>query len=78
MVGTHRGLSKGAGIQPPYCTRYPLAEVVVREGGRGHLRALQIDPRSHLRELQPSLYQREHPPAMDGGNNPRSGKAPIS
>jgi hypothetical protein len=37
MVGTHRGLSKGAGIQPPYRTRYPLAEVIVREGGRGHL-----------------------------------------
>jgi hypothetical protein len=78
MVGTHRRLSKGVGIQPPYRTHYPLVEVVVGEGGRGHLRALQIDPRSHLRELQPPLCQREQPPAMDGGNNPRSDKAPIS
>ena len=44
MVGTHRGLGKGAGIQPPYCTRYLPAEVVGGEGGRRHLRALQIDP----------------------------------
>jgi hypothetical protein len=77
MVGAHRRLGKGAGLQPPYRTCYPLAEVVIGEGGRGHLRALQIGPQSHLRELQPPLCQREHPPTMDGGNNPRSGKAPI-
>jgi hypothetical protein len=28
----HRGLAKGAIIQPPYRTRYPLVEVV---GGKG-------------------------------------------
>jgi hypothetical protein len=78
MVGTHRRLGKGAGIQPLYRARYPLAEVVVGEEGRGHLRALQIDPRSHLQELQSLLYQGEQPPAMDCGNNPRRGKAPIS
>jgi hypothetical protein len=78
MVGTHRGLGKGAGVQPPYRTRYSLAEVVVGEGSRGHLRALQIDPLPHLRELQPPLCQREHPPAMDGGNNPHSGEPSIS
>jgi hypothetical protein len=33
MVGAHRRLGKGAGLQPPYRTRYPLAEVVVEEGG---------------------------------------------
>ena len=44
MVGTHHGLGKGAGIQPPYRTRYPPEEVVGGEGSRGHLRALQINP----------------------------------
>jgi hypothetical protein len=44
MVGTHRELGKGAGIQPPYRTCYPPLEVVDGEGGRRHLRALQIDP----------------------------------
>jgi hypothetical protein len=78
MVGTHRGLGKGAGIQPPYRTRYPLAEVIVGEGGRGHLRALQVNPWPHLRELQLPLCQGKHPPTMDGGNNPRSGKPLIS
>jgi hypothetical protein len=78
MVGTHRGLGKGTGIQPPYRTRYSLAEVVVRERGQGHLRALQINPRPHLRKLQPPLCQGKHPPVMDGGNNPRSGKPLIS
>jgi hypothetical protein len=53
-------------------------EVVDREGGRGHPRALQIDPRLHLREPQPPLCQREHPPAMDSGDNPCSCKALIS
>jgi hypothetical protein len=48
MLGTHHGLGKGAGIQPPYRTRYPPAEVVGGEGSRGHLRALQINPRLHL------------------------------
>jgi hypothetical protein len=44
MVRTHRGLAKGTSIQPPYRTCYPLEEVVGGEGGRGHPRALQIDP----------------------------------
>jgi hypothetical protein len=35
-------------------------------------------PRLHLRERQPPLCQREHPPAMDGGDYPRSGEPPIS
>jgi hypothetical protein len=74
----HHGLGKGTGIQPPYRTRYPLAEVVGGEGSRGHLRALQINPRLHLRKRQPPLRQRKHPLAMDGGNNPRSGESVIS
>jgi hypothetical protein len=78
MVGTHRRLAKGASIQPPYCTCYPLEEVVYGEGGRGHSRALQIDPRVHLRKPQLPLCQREHPPTTDSGNDPRSGKALIS
>jgi hypothetical protein len=77
MVGKHCGLGKGASIQPPYRTCYPPAEVVGREGGRGHPRALQIDPQLHLRKPRPPLYQREHPPAMDGGNDPRSGEPLI-
>jgi hypothetical protein len=36
-LGTHHGLGKGADIQPPYCARYPPAEVVGGEGSRGHL-----------------------------------------
>jgi hypothetical protein len=78
MVRTHHGLGKGAGIQPPYRTRYPPAEVIGGEGGRRHLRALQIDPRLHLRKRQPPLRQGKHPPAMDSGDDPRSGKASIS
>jgi hypothetical protein len=78
MVAAHRGLAKDVSIQPPYRTRYPPTEVVDRKGGRGHLRALQIDPQLHLREPQPPLYQREHPPAMDSGDDPRSGKALMS
>jgi hypothetical protein len=78
MVGAHRGLAKDASIQPPYRTRYPPEEVIGGEGGRGHPRALQIDPWLHLREPQPPLCQREHPPAMDSGDDPRSGKALIS
>jgi hypothetical protein len=71
MVGTHRGLVKGASIRPPYRTYYPLEEVVGGEGGRGHPRALRIDPRLHLHEPQPSLCQR-------GGDDRHSGKARIS
>jgi hypothetical protein len=78
MAGTHHELGKGAGIQPPYRTRYPPVEVVGGEGGQRHLRALQIDPRLHLRKRQPPLCQRKHPLAMDSGDDPRSGKAPIS
>jgi hypothetical protein len=78
MVGAHRGLAKDVSIQPPYRTRYPPAEVVGGERGRGHPRALQIDPRFHLREPQPLLCQREHPPAMDSDDDPRSSKALIS
>jgi hypothetical protein len=78
VVGAHCGLGKGAGIQPPYRTRYPLAEVVDGEGSRGHLRALQIDPRLHLQKRQPPLRQRKHPPAMGSGVDPRYGKTPIS
>jgi hypothetical protein len=74
----HRGLAKGAGIRPPYRICYPLEEVVGGEGGRGHPRVLRIDPRPHLREPQPPLGQREHPPTMDNGDDPRSGKARIS
>jgi hypothetical protein len=44
MVGTHRGLTENASIQPPYRTRYPPEEVVGGEGGQGHPRTLQIDP----------------------------------
>jgi hypothetical protein len=77
MVGAHRGLAKDASIQPPYRTLYPPEEVVGGEGGRGHPRALQIDPGLHLREPQPPLCQTEHPPAMDSGDDPRSGKALI-
>jgi hypothetical protein len=78
MVGPHRGLAKGASIQPPYRTHYPLEEVIGGEGGRGHPQALQIDPRLHLCKPQPPLCQRAHPPTMDSGDDPRSGKAPIS
>jgi hypothetical protein len=77
-LGTHHGLGKGAGIQPPYRARYPPAEVVGGKGSQGHLRALQINPRLHLRERQPPLCQREHPLAMDGSDHPRSGEPPIS
>jgi hypothetical protein len=48
MVGAHRGLAKDASIRPPYRTRYLPEEVVGRERGQGHPRALQIDPRLHL------------------------------
>jgi hypothetical protein len=78
MLGAHHGLGKGTGIQPPYRTRYPPAEVVGGEGGRGHLRARQINPRLHLRKWQPPLRQRKHPPAMGSGDDPRGGKTPIS
>jgi hypothetical protein len=78
VVGAHRGLGKGADIQPPYRTRYPPAEVVNGEGSRGCLRALQINPRFHLRKRQPPLRQRKHPPVMGSGDDPRGGKTPIS
>jgi hypothetical protein len=78
MLGTHQGLGKGIGIQPPYRARYPPVEVIGGEGGRGHLRTLQVDPRHHLRKRQPPLCQGKHPPAMDGGNHPRGGKPSIS
>ena len=78
MVGAHRGLGKGPSVLLPHRTRYPLEEVVGGEGGRGHLRALQIDPRLHLCKPQWPLCQKEHPPAMDSGDDPRSGKASIS
>jgi hypothetical protein len=58
VVGAHRGLGKGAGIQPPYRTCYPPAEVIDGEGSRGRLRALQIDTRLHLRKRQSPLRQR--------------------
>jgi hypothetical protein len=74
----HHRLAKGASVQPPYRTCYPLAEVVGGEGGQGHPRALQIDPRLHLRKPQPALRQREHPPTMDSGDDPHSSKVPIS
>jgi hypothetical protein len=77
-VGAHRGLAKGASIQPPYRARHPPAEVVGGEGGRGHPCALQIDPWLHLRKPQSPLCQREHPPTMDSGDDPRSGKALVS
>jgi hypothetical protein len=32
MVRTHRGLVKGASVQPPYRARYPSEEVVGGEG----------------------------------------------
>jgi hypothetical protein len=76
MLGTHRGLGKGADIQPPYRARYPPAEVVGREGGRGRLQTLQVNPRLHLRKRQPPLCQRKHSPAMDGGNHPCDGEPP--
>jgi hypothetical protein len=69
-LGTHHG--------PPYCTRYPPAEVVGGEESRGHLRALQVKPQLHLRKRQPLLRQRKHPPAMGSGDDPRGGKTPIS
>jgi hypothetical protein len=78
MLGTHHGLGKGANTQPPYRARYPPAEVIGREGGRGRLRTLQVNPWLHLRKRQSSLCQEKHPPAMDGGNHPRGGEPPIS
>jgi hypothetical protein len=78
MLGTHHGLGKGASIQPPYRARYPPVKVVGGKGSRGHLRALQIDPRLNLQERQPPLCQREHPLVMDSGDHPRSGEPPIS
>jgi hypothetical protein len=78
MVGTHCGLAKGDGIRPPYHICYPLKEVIGGKGGQGHPRVLRIDPRPHLHEQQPSFDQREHPPTMDSGDDPRSGKARIS
>jgi hypothetical protein len=78
VVGAHRGLGKGTGIQPPYRTLYPPAEVVDGEGSRGRLRTLQIDPRLHLRKRQPPLRQRKHPPAMGSSDDPRGGKTPVS
>jgi hypothetical protein len=78
MVRAHPGLGKGACVLLPYPTCYPLEEVVGGEGGRGHLRALQINPWVHLCKPQRPLCQREHPPAMDSGDDHRSGKAPIS
>jgi hypothetical protein len=77
-LGTHQGLGKGAGVQPPHRARYPPAEVIGREGDRGHLRTLQVDPRHHLLKRQPPLCQGKHPPAMDGRNHPRGGEPPIS
>jgi hypothetical protein len=52
-------------------------EVIGGEGGRGHLRTLQVNPRHHLRKRQSPLHQGEHPPAMDGGNHPRGGEPSI-
>ena len=77
-LGTHHRLGNDAGIQPPYRTHYPPAEVVSGEGSQGHLRALQINPWLHLLERQPPLCQREHPPAMNGGNHPCSGEPLVS
>jgi hypothetical protein len=71
----HQGLAESASIQPPYRTRYPPEEVIGGEGGRGHPQTLQIDPRLHLRKPQPPLCQGEHSPAMDSGDDPRSGNA---
>jgi hypothetical protein len=78
VLGTHRGLGKGTGIQPPYRAGYPHVEVIGGEGDRGHLRTLQVDPRRHLRKQQPPLRQGEHPPAMDGSNHPRDGEPSVS
>jgi hypothetical protein len=75
MVGAHRGLAKDASIQPPYRTRYPPEEVVGGEGGRGHPRTLQINPRLHLRKPHPPLCQWEHPPVVDSGDDSCGGKA---
>jgi hypothetical protein len=44
---------------------------------RGHPRALQVSLRCHLPERQQSLRQGKHPPAVDGGNHPRSGESPF-
>jgi hypothetical protein len=77
VLGTHRGLGKSTGIQPPYRAGYPPVEVIGGEGDRGHLRTLQVDPRRHLRKQQSPLRQGEHPPAMDGGNHPRDGEPSI-
>jgi hypothetical protein len=78
VLGTHRGLGKGTGVQPPYRAGYSPVEVIGGEGDRGHLRTLQVDPRRHLRKQQPPLRQGEHPPAMDGGNHPRDGEPSVS
>jgi hypothetical protein len=74
----HRWLGKGVGVQPPYRASYPPVEVIGEEGDRGHLRTLQVDPRHHLRKQQPPLRQGKHPPVMDGGDHPRSGKPSVS
>jgi hypothetical protein len=77
VFGMHRGLGKGVGVQPPYRAGYPPVEVIGGEGDRGHLRTLQVDPWHHLRKQQSPLRQGEHPPAMDGGNHPRSGEPSV-
>jgi hypothetical protein len=78
VLEAHRGLGKSTGVQLSYRAGYPPLEVIGGEGDRGHLQALQVDPRRHLRKRQPPLRQGEHPPAMDGGNHPRGGEPSIS
>jgi hypothetical protein len=77
-LGAHRGLGESTGVQLSYRGGYPPVEVIGREGDRGHLRTLQVDPRHHLRKRQSPLRQGEHPPAMDGSNHPRGGEPSIS
>jgi hypothetical protein len=78
VLGAHRGLGKSPGVQLSYRAGYPPVEVVGGKGDQGHSRTLQVDPRRHLRKWQSPLRQGEHPPAMDGGNHPRSGEPSIS
>jgi hypothetical protein len=74
VIGTHQEQGEGAGVRLPQSDGYPPVEVVDGKGIRGHPQTLQVDPRCHLPKRQPPLRQREHPPAMNGGNHPRGGE----
>jgi hypothetical protein len=74
LIGAHRGLGEDAEVSLPYRNRDLLEEVIGGKGGRGHPRALHLGLRLHLVQPQPPLHQRQHPPAVEGGDNPGSGE----